>query len=104
MAIALSRDSGNADTYLYLRKDNARSGEALHYNDDEGSDTTRSKIQETLAAGTYTVEATTYRPGQTGSFTLSISSNLGATPAPPPSERLRPNHRGWRRGVRGVGS
>ena len=84
VTIALTRDSGNADTYLYLRKDNARSGEALHYNDDEGSDTTRSKIRETLPAGAYTIEATTYRPGQTGSFTLTISSS-GATAAPPPA-------------------
>ena len=73
MTIALTRDSGNADTYLYLRKDDARSGEALHENDDEGSDTTRSRIREALSPGTYTIEATTYQPGQTGTFTLVLT-------------------------------
>ena len=73
VTIALNRDSGNADTYLYLRKDDARSGEALHYNDDDGGDTTKSKIQGTLSPGTYTVEATTYQAGQTGTFTLTLT-------------------------------
>ena len=79
VTITLERESGNADTYLYLREGDARSGTALHENDDDG-DTTRSRIQETLAAGTYTIEATTYDPGQTGSFTLTIEGLDGAPP------------------------
>ena len=47
------------------------------------SGNTDSRITRTLAAGTYTVEATTYGEGVTGDFTLSIVP-AGAT-APPPA-------------------
>ena len=73
VTITLERASGEADTYLYLRQgDGIRSGEPLDYNDDS-PDTTRSQIVARLGAGTYTIEATTYNPGETGLFTLSIS-------------------------------
>ena len=43
-------------------------------NDDiQASVNTDSRIVETLAAGTYTIEATTYDDGVTGDFTLSVS-------------------------------
>ena len=45
--------------------------------------TSVSQIQETLAAGSYTVEATTYSAGATGAFSLTISG-LGGTTAPGP--------------------
>ena len=45
VTITLTRDSGDTDTYLYLREGQARSGMALHENDDDGSDTTRSRIR-----------------------------------------------------------
>ena len=77
--ITLSRTSGNADTYLYLREGATRSGAALHENDDHDG-LTVSQIQETLAAGAYTIEATTFSAGQTGSFTLTISGLGGAPP------------------------
>ena len=83
MTITLELTSGNADTFLYLRQgENAKSGTALHENDDDGA-TTRSKIDETLAAGTYTIEATTFDTSQTGNFTLTISG-LGSSGGPPP--------------------
>ena len=73
VTITLELRSGEADTYLYLREgENTRSGDFLHENDDE-PDTNRSEIRETLPAGTYTIEATTYEAGQTGSFTLTVS-------------------------------
>ena len=80
-------------------------GEFLYENDDDGG-TTRSTIQETLAAGTYTIEATTYGTGETGSFTLTVSG-LGATaptpPGPTPSDPCgQTAYRGWQR-HRGVG-
>ena len=78
----ITLESEDADTYLYLREGDARSGDYLHQNDDDGG-TTRSTIQETLAAGTYTIEATTYSEGETGSFTLTLSG-LGLTSATPP--------------------
>ena len=84
VTITLTRESGDADTYLYLREGEARSGDFQHYNDDypESGDTDMSQIQETLEAGTYTIEATTYGAGETGSFTLTISG-LGTTAQPP---------------------
>ena len=64
----------SVDTYLYLRAGDARSGTTVAFNDDvtPGSDTD-SQIVETLAAGTYTIEATTYSEATTGSFTLTVS-------------------------------
>ena len=84
VTITLERESGDADTYLYLREGEARSGDFQHYNDDypESGDTDMSQIQESLEAGTYTIEATTYGAGETGSFTLTISG-LGTTAQPP---------------------
>ena len=78
--------TSDEDTYLYLLEGMGRDGMALHENDDIVPATdTNSRIQETLAAGTYTIEATTYSVGQMGSFTLTVSG-LGdvTTPMPPP--------------------
>ena len=80
--VTVTLESSDADTYLYLRAGEARSGEFLYENDDDGG-TTRSSVQETLGAGTYTIEATTYSAGETGSFTLTVSG-LGATGTTPP--------------------
>ena len=77
VTITLERTSGDADTFLNLLSGAGTDGSVLHFNDDDGG-TTRSRIQETLEAGTYTVEATTYAAGQTGSFTLTVSG-LGST-------------------------
>ena len=77
VAITLERTSGDADTYLNLLSGAGTDGSVLHSNDDDGG-TTQSRIQETLEAGTYTVEATTYEAGQTGTFTLTVSG-LGST-------------------------
>ena len=73
VAIDLSSDS--IDTYLYLRADSAISGTALHENDDIDGGNRNSQIAETLAAGTYTIEATTYYEDDAGSFTLSVSTS-----------------------------
>ena len=74
----------SVDTYLYLRRGDARSGTALHYHDDvEPGVDTDSRISETLAAGTYTIEATTYDTGATGTFTLTVSGLGGGTTTEP---------------------
>ena len=70
--VTIVLESSDADTFLYLREGEAKSGTTLHLNDDDGS-TSRSRIQEILAAGDYTIEATTYSGGETGDFTLTIS-------------------------------
>ena len=64
--VTVTLESSAADTYLYLRQGDATSGMALHENDGHEGSTSVSQIQETLAAGSYTVEATTYSAGATG--------------------------------------
>ena len=80
----------SVDTYLYLRQEAGRDGSVLQENDDIVSGNTNSQIVETLAAGTYTIEATTYNAGVTGDFTLTVSGLPAAveptpTPVPTPS-------------------
>ena len=72
----------DADTYLYLRAGDAKSGDYLHENDDVESGNLNSQIAATLGAGTYTIEATTYNAGETGSFTLTVSGLGDAAPTP----------------------
>ena len=80
--VTITLESTAADTYLYLRSGDARSGAFLYQNDDDGG-TTKSTIEETLAADSYTIEATTYGTGETGNFTLTVAG-LGDTAAPGP--------------------
>ena len=71
--------SSEVDTYLYLRDGSATSGAALHDNDDMESGNTNSRVVATLAAGTYTIEATTYSEDMTGAFSLSVTGGSGGT-------------------------
>ena len=85
--VTITLESDEADAYLYLRRDNARSGELVNDpaadNDIEYDTNLNSRIHLMLGAGTYTIEATTYKPGEAGSFTLSISiSGLSETGDP----------------------
>ena len=77
----------SVDTYLFLRSGDAQSGAFLHENDDYQGSTTRSQISASLPAGSYTIEATTYSPATTGSFTLAVSGldGTGGGPQPPPT-------------------
>ena len=83
------------DTYLNLREGEGREGTILHFNDDHDSSeftlalSTDSGISETLSAGTYTIEVTTYTAGETGEFTLTISGLPAAvTPTPEPTPTI----------------
>ena len=69
--VTIILESLDIDTYLYLRDGSSRSGTIIDQNDDHES-TNRSRIDKGLADGTYTIEATTYHPDETGSFTLSV--------------------------------
>ncbi|WP_420436398.1 hypothetical protein [Candidatus Poriferisocius sp.] len=71
----------SVDTYLFLRSGLGRDGGELSRNDD-GGDGYNSRISESLAAGDYTVEATTFSRSTTGAFTLSVD---GLTAQPPPA-------------------
>ena len=55
-------------------------------NDDIASGNTDSRVVATLAAGSYTIEATTYNTGTTGSFDLSIGVPGGTTGASPTTD------------------
>ena len=57
----------DVDPWLFLREGAARSGDAEYDNDDLVPGTNlNSQITETLAAGPWTIEATTYAAGQPG--------------------------------------
>ena len=71
------------DTYLFLRKVAFRSATSVASNDDHSSfglaSSTDSGISHSLNAGTtYVIEVTTYDPGRTGDFTLTIGGLAGA--------------------------
>ena len=78
--VAITLESDDADTYLYLRSGNTTSGPFAYENDDYEDSTAKSKIQETLDADTYTIEATTYGERRDGELHLGRerSCNLGA--------------------------
>ena len=69
------------DTYLYLRTGDARSGDFLYENDDvdRAGGNFDSRISQTLEAGSYTIEATTFGAEQEGGFTLTVGG-LGTVP------------------------
>ena len=103
VAIELTSDE---DTYLYLLEGMGRDGMALHENDDIVPATdTNSQIQETLTAGTYTIEATTWGSGVTGTFTLTVSGlGDGTTPTPMPTPGPMPTDDPCRQTLPGDGA
>ena len=89
---------GSVDPYLYLRSGD-RTGSVRAKNDDHGTlvdtatacasaaglDNTDSCITIAgLAAGTYTIEATTYAAATPGAFTLTVTGLAGTTTGPAP--------------------
>ncbi|MCG6553165.1 MAG: hypothetical protein L7F77_12650 [Candidatus Magnetominusculus sp. LBB02] len=69
--------STSADAYLILHSGSGTSGTVLAEDDDSGGGTvgTDALISQTgLAAGTYTIETTTADTGQTGMYTLTVTS------------------------------
>ena len=75
--VAITLESA-LDTYLYVREGEGTGGHIVHEdNDDDHSvftlaSSTDSGISGSLESGTYTVEATTFGPGESGSFTLDV--------------------------------
>jgi hypothetical protein len=69
------------DTYLYLLSGSTQTGSVIAENDDIGSGVeTDSQIVRTLAAGTYTIEATTYEAATTGTFTVRVDTACSDCP------------------------
>ena len=68
------------DPFLFLLHGDGRDGTLVAQNDDVTvSVDLNSRISMTLAAGTYTIEATTYNTWATGDFTLTIAGPEGAS-------------------------
>jgi hypothetical protein len=69
--VIIDLSSSTVDTYLYLLQGSGTGGSVITYDDDSGPGTD-SRIVRTLGPGSYTIEATTYNSGRTGSFGLSV--------------------------------
>ena len=69
------------DSYLYLLNGSGTGGTIVTSNDDSGTGN-NARITQRLAAGTYTVEATTFGSGRTGSFTLTVAASGGGSTCP----------------------
>ena len=83
VTITLTSDQ-DEDTYLYVMEGEGKEGTIAAANDDISSSDLNSRIEaHALAAGTYTIEATTYEPETGGNFTL-VLEIVGAEPPPPP--------------------
>ena len=74
-------DGHDLDPYLYVSSGHGTSGSVVAENDDIDGDTNRnSRLTASLAAGSYTIEATSYKIAQAGSFSLSIAPSGLPTP------------------------
>ncbi len=73
--------SSTQDSYLYVLNGHSATGTIRARNDDADSDTRDSRIETRLAAGVYTIEATTRQARTQGSFTLTVTTS---TPTPTP--------------------
>ena len=80
----------SVDTYMYLRAGVGQKQGAVLESDDDGGDGYDSRIRRTLAAGGYTIEATTYRASARGSFTLTVAG-IPAQTAVQPDAELQPD-------------
>ena len=79
------------DPYLFLHTEQ---GEFVAENDDInlGGGNYNSRISANLAAGSYTIEATTYDKLATGDFTLTVESDSIGEPTPPTQRRAQRHH------------
>ena len=91
VAIDLSSD---VDTFLYLRTDVTTDGNTIADNDDRATGDYDSLIEAQLQPGDYTIEATTYKAGAIGDFTLAVTVtavSVSPTPTPTPDPGPSPS-------------
>ena len=72
-AVTIDLESDSVDTSLNLWSGTTKTGSPLHSNDNVSNTDTDSRISQTLAAGSYIIEATTASAGVTGDYTLTLS-------------------------------
>ena len=85
--VSITLESDDADTYLFLLRGHGTSGAVLHKDDYYPGGGTDSQVKETLPAGNYTIEATTYDEETTGGFTLTVEEpEHPGPPGPGPVE------------------
>ncbi|MEM1117725.1 MAG: caspase family protein [Bacteroidota bacterium] len=83
--VRIEMTSAEVDTYLIVE---SPSGERIENDDFEG-DQTRSVVEFAMReAGRYRVIATTYRPGETGAYTVRVSQADALRPDPPAYDRI----------------
>ena len=80
LSVTIDLTSSSVDTYLALRNGGG-TGTGLIEEDDDSGAGLNSRIVRTLAAGTYTIEATTAFGGRTGPFTLTVAVGGGSSGA-----------------------
>jgi sRNA-binding regulator protein Hfq len=78
--VQIDLSSSATDPYLLLLNGAGTSGSIVAQDDDSG-DGNSARIVRTLAAGSYTIESTTYYSQQTGSFSLRLSQVGGSPPS-----------------------
>ena len=79
--VTITLEADDDEPVLHLRDGASKTGTEVHKNEGIGPDYLRAEIMENLDAGTYTIEARTYREGYEGPFTLTVSVD-GAAPPP----------------------
>jgi len=77
--VQIDLESSAFDTLLLLREGSNISGRQIERDDDGGSGTDSQIVRE-LSAGVYTIEATSFRRGSTGAFTIRVAQARGETP------------------------
>ena len=72
-AIRIDLTSPSVDTWISLYTGSGFGNQRI-LSDNNGGDGTNARVTRTLAAGTYTIEATTLSGGRTGPYTLTFTS------------------------------
>ena len=82
--VTITLEADAPEPVLHLRQGaDATSGDYIGFNEGESEYSyRRAVIEQSLGAGTYTIEARTYSQGYEGPFTLTVSVASGFTPGP----------------------
>lgn len=87
--VQIDLTSSAFDAWLALREGSDVSGRRLE-RDDDGGPGTDARIRRDLSAGTYTIEATSFREDETGAFTLTVRHTGGPSSGSATSARRTP--------------